>query len=271
MNIFTAVRDLLIPATCVVCGRRLYRNERHICMHCQADMPFTYHRLGVPNAMADAFNALIQARLPEGCYEPYCSAAALFYYEGDYAKITQALKYDGNVHLGRHFARLAASRLLGIVDGPAPDSRSSPLRGSPPFSGANVVLPGLARREPFDAVVPVPLHWRRRFSRGFNQAEVIALEIARHLGVPCRGDILRRRRSTTTQTALDSSDRLSNVAGAFAASQKAIASLPSQARLLLIDDVFTTGSTLYACREALLKLRPDLSVSILTLAYARHS
>ena len=203
-------------------------------MHCQADMPFTYHRLGEPNAMADAFNALIQTRLPEGRYEPYCSAAALFYYEGEYAKITQALKYDGNVHLGRHFARLAASRVLaGSRHGRPGKTTSAPEEGGDPRSGEDR-LSGAAIREPFDTVVPVPLHWRRRFSRGFNQAEVIAREIARHLGVPCRGDILRRRRSTTTQTALDSSDRLSNVAGAFAVRPKALANLPSQARLLLL-------------------------------------
>ena len=290
MNIFRAARDILIPATCVVCGRTLLQHERHICLHCLADMPFTYHRLGGRNAMADAFNALIQRGLQrraaladDGAWaadgsteavsnlEPYAPAAALFYYEGDYANITQALKYGGNVALGRFFASLAAERVLGIADGPAPDSRSSPFRGSPPFSGANVVLPGLARRQSFDAVIPVPLHWRRRFSRGLNQAEVIAREIARHLDVPCRGDILRRRRSTHSQTTLGTDDRLSNVAGAFTARPKALSSLPEQSNLLLIDDVFTTGSTLYACREALLKIRKDFNISILTLAFAHPS
>lgn len=239
-------------------------------------MPFTYHRLGGRNAMADAFNALIQrglqreeALVGDGAWaaegsteavpnlEPYAPAAALFYYEGDYANITQALKYGGNVALGRFFARLAAERLLGEpVSGlPATPSKAS-CRSLPVH---------------FDAVIPVPLHWRRRFSRGLNQAEVIAREIARHLGVPCRGDILRRRRSTHSQTTLGTDDRLSNVAGAFTARPKALSSLPEQSNLLLIDDVFTTGSTLYACREALLKIRKDFNISILTLAFAHSS
>ena len=248
-------------------------------------MPFTYHRLGGRNAMADAFNALIQRGLQrrealadDGAWaadgsteavsnlEPYAPAAALFYYEGDYANITQALKYGGNVALGRFFASLAAERLLGEPASGLP---------VPSFTRPRAATPSKAscRSWPvhFDAVIPVPLHWRRRFSRGLNQAEVIAREIARHLGVPCRGDILRRRRSTHSQTTLGTDNRLSNVAGAFTARPKALSSLPKQSNLLLIDDVFTTGSTLYACREALLKIRKDFNISILTLAFAHPS
>ncbi len=276
-------------------------------------MPFTYHRLGGRNAMADAFNALIQrglqreeAPVGDGAWaaegsteavpnlEPYAPAAALFYYEGDYANITQALKYGGNVALGRFFARLAAERLLGAPAKLLSNHRNiAPARGSgwrgrpwprergdhrrkarwwdSPEGAYQTAAPCRSESAHFDAVIPVPLHWRRRFSRGLNQAEVIAREIARHLDVPCRGDILRRRRSTHSQTTLGTDDRLSNVAGAFTARPKALSSLPEQSNLLLIDDVFTTGSTLYACREALLIIRKDFNISILTLAFAHSS
>ncbi len=99
-----------------------------------------------------------------------------------------------------------------------------------------------------DWLVPVPLHRRRQRTRGFNQAR----EIARHLGVPI-ADALRRSRHTASQIALPADRRQSNVAGAFCLSR----SLPGRqsrlrgARVILIDDVSTTGSTLDACASTL--------------------
>lgn len=235
-EIVGAVRDLLIPATCVVCGRRLLKNERHICLPCLADMPFTYFRFGRQNPMADAFNALIQKGLPEGMYEPYGGACALFYYEGGYSHITQALKYKGNIPLGRYFASLAVEKS---------------------FAGGR----------DFDAIVPVPLHFYRRFVRGFNQAEVIACEIGRGLGIPVWKNFLARRRSTKTQTVLSAEGRIENVSGAFAVKS----SSPESLHILLVDDVFTTGATLYACRQAIKASFPSCSISVFTLAYARHA
>lgn len=88
-----------------------------------------------------------------------------------------------------------------------------------------------------DAVLPVPLHWRRRWWRGFNQAYEIAKPLARHLSLPMVAGVVRRR-PTPTQSGLDAAQRARNLAGAFAVRR----TLP-QAHVLIVDDVITTGTT----------------------------
>jgi ComF family protein len=124
--------------------------------------------------------------------------------------------------------------------------------------------------ERFDAVVPVPLHWRRQWDRGFNQAELLARYIAKRRGIPVLR-ALRRKRATATQAGLASAGRRRNVAGAFVLRSNALRSYakpdPRLAgrKILLIDDVMTTGATASACASAL-KRGGALSVSLLTLA-----
>jgi ComF family protein len=98
-----------------------------------------------------------------------------------------------------------------------------------------------------DALVPVPLHAGRLAERGFNQSEELARALGRRWGLPVRADGLVRQRDTGHQADLARRDRLTNVQGAFAWQ----ASKPPPARLLLVDDVLTTGATLAACAAAL--------------------
>jgi len=106
-----------------------------------------------------------------------------------------------------------------------------------------------------DGVVPVPLHWRRQIGRRYNQAERIAVGVARTLGVPLL-PVLRRRSGGRSQQGLTLAERQANVKSAYALASRRVRwwhgvdSLQG-ARLLLVDDVMTTGSTLVACARVL--------------------
>ena len=229
----SALLDLVLPRVCVVCGRPLIPQERHLCLECLSDLPETrYAPLG-HNPMADRFNAKIQVDE----YEPYAYAAALYHYraESGYKKISQALKYHRNFGAGRWAAGLLGERLA-----------ASPLYAD------------------VDLVVPVPLHWARRWERGYNQAAVIAREVARVLGAACAERLLLRRRRTRSQTHLHGEAKAANVADAFTLRAKEV---PAARHILLVDDVFTTGATLAACHRALRRAYgPQVRISVATLA-----
>jgi len=159
------------------------------------------------------------------------------FYDGSLRKLIHLFKYSGVRPLGK--------RLAGLLCRALPDD------------GA----------ERFDVVVPMPLHWRRRWKRGFNQSEILARQVAGYLQKVTGGrvpmvDAMRRVRATATQAGLTNSNRRKNVAGAFRVIRKA--QLAGK-RILLIDDVMTTGSTAAACASAM-KRAGAASVTLLTLA-----
>lgn len=240
----TGMADLLCPRECVVCGRRLGLRESHICLGCLAEMPYTRFWERADNPMSEKYNASIEAAggqggsgldmevsIPLGStpqnVSPFEYAAALFFYnsENGYKFITRSLKYHGDIPLGRYFSGMLARRLSGS---------------------------GLYRD--VTAIVPVPLHWTRQLSRGYNQAEVIAGEIALELAAPVWDGVLLRSRRTRTQTKVGVQGKSANVMGAFSTDQKTLERLVTglaDIHILLVDDVFTTGSTMAACHKAL--------------------
>jgi ComF family protein len=163
---------------------------------------------------------------------------------------------------------VAAKRAAFRFEGPA---RRAILEAK--FRGISSFLPPLARaaaeavppRWGIEAVVPVPLHAARRRRRGFNQAEVIARTVASELGVPLEAHRLRRPRRTPPQAGLDAASRALNLEGAFALDGRS--SSPAR-RLLLVDDVTTTGATLEAAARPLLEAGGVRSGTTLVFALA---
>ncbi len=103
-----------------------------------------------------------------------------------------------------------------------------------------------------DVLIPVPLHWRRLWTRRFNQAAALSKAISEDAGVPVLFDTLRRVRSTPQQIGLSKTDRASNVQGAFRVPPERKATIAGR-RVILIDDVLTSGATVDTCAKALLK------------------
>lgn len=144
-----------------------------------------------------------------------------------------AFKYQHQLHLGRPLAGWLADALDD---------------------------PRIADR-PFDAFVPVPLHHIRFREREFNQAEALALQLSRRTGIPV-WPTLKRIRYTTTQTKLDRHERMENLRGAFLVRHNARV---KNRHLVLVDDVFTTGSTVEECSRVLLRAGAS-SVRVVTVA-----
>ena len=118
------------------------------------------------------------------------------------------------------------------------------------------------RGEPagFDAIIPVPLHETRLLERGFNQAELLASRLSERSGIPLQNDGLRRARETQSQVGLDEQQRKHNVAEAFQASDGL-----AGRRILLVDDVCTSGATLIACAQVL-RRTGAVAVSAITVS-----
>jgi ComF family protein len=155
---------------------------------------------------------------------------ALYGYDGALARAVAALKFDGDVAVAGPLGRL-------LADAPILKERPS--------------------GRPWDFIVPVPLHRRRAWIRGYNQSMLLArwmiLHGARSLARPLpelRPDLLVRTRATAAQTELDGAHRRANLAGAFLVPDPAAIRGRS---VLLIDDVTTTGATMHACMQALVE------------------
>ncbi len=126
---------------------------------------------------------------------------------------------------------------------------------------SRLLLRALPREGNFDLVMAMPMHWRKQWERGFNQAELLGIPVAKRFGLKLAAN-LRRRRYTKSQAGLDEQERQENLKGSFSVRR------PEQIagkRILLVDDVFTTGATLRAAAEAL-KGAGAAHVSVLTLA-----
>ena len=121
-----------------------------------------------------------------------------------------------------------------------------------PTMGRWMARAGRELTDDADALVPVPLHWRRLWTRRFNQAAALARAIAKSSRVPVLDDALKRLRATPQQVGLKRAERATNVQGAFQVPDERSAAVAGR-RLVLIDDVLTSGATADACARALLR------------------
>lgn len=233
-NPFRGLVSLVYPASCAICAATIEPGEQ-LCDLCAEEAP----RLRAPfcsrcsqpfpGAITDCFTC---ANCADRVLH-FDAAISAYRSRGVVRKIMHDFKYGGQIHLRHPLGRW----LCATLDDPR-----------------------LAGRH-FDCIVPVPLHPARQRERGFNQAELLARLLGRHGGVPVR-PLLQRMRYTTTQTRFDRAQRIENLAGAFRLRRGGVV---QELRVLLVDDVLTTGSTLSEC-AAVLKKAGAYSVHAATAA-----
>ncbi|GAA3938529.1 ComF family protein [Hymenobacter algoricola] len=234
MRIPTALADfvaLIFPRTCLACVEPLARGEDHICTGCRARLPYTdYHKLPEKeNPLARRFWGKLPVR--------HALSYLRFLRHGRVQHLLHQLKYQGQ-------------RDVGLVLGR--------------WYGAELTSHGLAAD--FDLIVPVPLHRTKLARRGFNQSDTFAEGLALGLAVPWSAHVLRRTEHTASQTRKNRTERWLNVATVFEVADPAAI---LGRRILLVDDVLTTGATLEACAAVLLAAGCR-DVSIATIACAEH-
>ncbi|MBI4338515.1 MAG: ComF family protein [Chloroflexi bacterium] len=227
-RIAVATVDLIFPKRCYVCGR----HGHFLCKSCEPDLP----RLGQPYCSLCAQPMKRMHPLCLRCQEHPLEIDGIcspFLLEGPVRHMVHALKYQGIRALAQPLGELMADF-----------SRQAKL--------------------PAQGLVPVPLHPKRERERGYNQSALLARAVGEALGLPVEEGALRRVWNTPSQArSLSSEERRVNVQDAFAADED----LVRGKRLLLIDDVCTTGSTLAACSMA---LRDAGAASVWGLVLARE-
>jgi ComF family protein len=206
-----ALLDLVFPPRCLGCGR----TGQWFCARCIASV----HYLRLP--VCARCGLQVGSGLPcRSCRRHPLPAAlnglrALAQYDGELRLAIHALKYEHITALAEPLGELLTAYLM-----------QHPL--------------------PVDAIVPVPLHPDRRAERGYNQSELLSRVLSRQSRIPLNTSALQRRLNTTPQVGLNESERRQNVKGAFQCAQRL-----DGMRVLVVDDVCTTGATLSECAEAL--------------------
>lgn len=229
-----AVSDFLVPPLCLACHAPI-ADHGALCAQCWSRVDFirspVCDRLGIPLTIdigSPAISAAATADPPE-----YDRARAVARFDGVVRELVHGLKFRDQ-HGGRQFfGRLMAS------------------------AGAELLADA-------DGLMPVPLTRRRLLGRRFNQSAILAHEVARNSGLPFWPMALVRSRRTPPQVGLTRAQRRENVAGAFAVSTLARGKIAG-AKIVLVDDVITTGATVRACARTL-KQAGAARVDVLALA-----
>jgi len=226
--------DIALPTLCVACREPV--DGEGVCAECWAKLSFIAKpycpRLGIPFVYDPGPELLSMEAIANP--PAFQRARAAVRYDDVARTLVHALKYQDRTDLA-------------------------------PAMGRWMARAGQELLEEADALVPVPLHWQRGWSRRYNQSGALARIIARQSGVKVASEALRRVRPTQQQIGLSRSQRASNVQGAFKVADHRRSEIQGR-RVVLVDDVLTTGATVDACARALLRAK---AASVDVLVFAR--
>ena len=218
---FGRALDITLPTLCPACREPVGGNG--LCAPCWSKLsliaPPYCERLGIPFAYDPGPGVLSMQAITDP--PAYHRARAAVRYDDVARTLVHALKYGDRLDLaptvGRWMARAGCELLANA-----------------------------------DALIPVPLHWRRLWTRRFNQSALLAKAVAQESGVKVADTVLKRVKATAQQVGLSQAERAQNVQGAFRVPTECKAEVAGR-RLILIDDVLTSGATADACARALLR------------------
>ena len=210
MGIWSDIWELFFPRYCLLCGKRLLKEEECLCVKCMMELP----RTRIFQEARKELEMEFWGKLPVE------RADAFFYYSkgNDVRRLLYELKYYGNAGLGVFLGKCMAVELqpLGFFDG-------------------------------IDCIIPVPLHEKKERKRGYNQSEKLAEGISSVTGIPVFDKWVVRRQNTDTQTRKGRYERWMNVKDVF---ECVSSDELEGRHILLVDDVMTTGATIVACADA---------------------
>lgn len=225
VNILNNIVSVFFPELCLACKQRLNGPLKTICAKCRHELPLTKHHLYQENPVKRIFHGRTNVQ--------NATALLLFQKKGIVQQLIHHLKYKGHQEIGAFFGDW-----MGIE-----------LANTPEFNE-------------IDLVVPVPLHKTRLRKRGYNQVTEFAKSLSEALKVPLNETDFTRRVPTSKSVFKKRMDRWKNLQDAFEIGPN---HLLANKHILLVDDVVTTGATLEACANVLLKI-PGTRISIATLA-----
>lgn len=226
---FEGFLSLIYPLFCVICKKELNDQSEHFCFQCEQDLHYTSFEKYKEYSVADE---VFWGRLNiENVY------ALLYYENGNTTKeILHHIKYKEGKELGHFMGKMMGEKL----------------KTSSKFST-------------IDALVPIPVHSKKEFMRGYNQSLLIAQGISEVMGIPVV-DALYRKTHDESQTRKSQEERYKNVKGKFALKQ---GGLEGYQHVMIVDDVLTTGATLEFASRAVYEGGGGMKVSLGTIAVVR--
>ncbi len=229
-SIGQSLRDawrLIFPNYCLMCHRRIATSQQLLCTSCYLSIPLTRYATTPDNIMAQRICNLFP-RIE------HASALVFYSRSNRWRDAIHRLKYGGHHRLGLYLGTMLGRELA-----------RSPLYQN------------------LDFVIAVPLHPFRRIMRGYNQSYYIAKAVAKEMGIPYRSGIVRRKRYNKSQVKVQRSERWRNTENLFSVNHP---NALIDKRVLLIDDVLTTGATMISCAESIIDTAPSCRLWVASVA-----
>jgi len=224
-----SLAHLLFPNLCFICENELAGKNKNVCSFCIEELPESHF---TENDFDNPVHQLFWGRIKvENVY------SWLTYQRDTGAQnLLHQIKYKDKPQLA-----VAMGEKLGEI------------------------LKGFMWSEEIDALIPVPIHPKKRFIRGYNQSEELANGVSRVLNIPVNNDFIKRSLHTESQTKKGRFGRWDNIEGAFRKTDV----VREYKHIAIIDDVITTGATLEKIVQQIHEKNPDLRISLISLAFAQ--